>query len=185
MAKGVNTRKRIVDHATRRARTIGLEGLTLGTLASDLSLSKSGLFAHFRSKEDLQLAVLDRAAEQLTLKVIRPAIEQPEGEPRVRALFERYLDWAEREGGCPIVAFSSEMDDRPGPVRNRIVKLTRQLLRFLAGAAKRAVSQGHFARGLDLERFAFEFHGILLSAHMRMRLLEDRSTKRLARKAMA
>ncbi|HEY7028903.1 MAG TPA: helix-turn-helix domain-containing protein, partial [Gemmatimonadales bacterium] len=93
MTKGAQTREHILDHAIRLASETGLEGLTIGTLADDLKLSKSGLFAHFRSKEQLQIQILDHAADVFIQNVVRPALKAPRGEPRLRTLFERWLEW--------------------------------------------------------------------------------------------
>ncbi|HXI20661.1 MAG TPA: hypothetical protein VNH46_06230, partial [Gemmatimonadales bacterium] len=121
MSKGLETRDTILHHATQLASKVGLCGLTIGTLAEDLALSKSGLFAHIGSKEQLQILVLERAAHDFIEAVVRPALREPRGEPRIRALFERWLAW-DRDGllpgGCVFVAAASELDDRPGPVRD-------------------------------------------------------------------
>src|SRR5690349_10613587 len=139
--KGERTRDAILDGALRLASELGLEGLSIGRLAEELDLSKSGLFAHFGSKEDLQIRTLERAAARFGEVVVRPALEAPAGEPRVRALFERWLEWPRRvrqPGGCIFVAAAAELDDRPGPARDRLVALQREWLGTLAGAARRA-----------------------------------------------
>src|SRR3989442_4726407 len=130
MRKGANTRNAILPHATGLASQVGLTGLTIGALADHLRLSKSGLFAHFRSKEALQIQVLEHAAASFVEAVVRPALQQPRGEPRMRALFERWLEWEQAEalpGGCVFVAAASELVDRPGPARDRVVELQRPL----------------------------------------------------------
>src|SRR5215208_6601493 len=114
MAKGDTTRKTILDQAVRLTSIHGIQGITIGQLADDLKLSKSGLFAHFKSKEALQIAVLQRAAERFTDVVIRPALKEARGEPRVRALFDRWMLWSSGEdlpGGCVFVTASVEFDD--------------------------------------------------------------------------
>src|SRR5512132_1431572 len=119
MRKGEATRAAILDRGVRLATQIGLEGLTIGRLATDLGLSKSGLFAHFHSKEALQIQVLDAAAERFVEKVVRPAVRQPRGEPRVMALCDQWLAWAKTTsgpGGCLFVAAAAEFDDRAGAV---------------------------------------------------------------------
>src|SRR5262249_19409534 len=105
LTKGEKTRNRIVDLASRRARVAGLEGITLGPLAEELSLSKSGLFAHFHSKRELQFAVLDRAVEHFVAEVMDPSRKRGSGVPQLLAICERYLKWAQQEGGCPFIAF--------------------------------------------------------------------------------
>lgn len=184
MNKGEATRQRVVEYATKRARRLGLGGITLGTLAEDLSLSKSGLFAHFRSKEQLQLAVLEHSARQFTSLVIAPALSQPRGVPRLHALFSNYMRWSKREGGCPFIAFAGELDDNPGPLRDRLVALTTAWVRLVRRAASEAVKGGEFTRELNVQDFAFEFHSILLGAHMLTRLLGDRGGVRRAQHAL-
>src|SRR5437016_4651213 len=128
MRKGERTRHQILQHALSMASTVGFAGLSIGGLADGLDLSKSGLFAHFQSKEGLQLQVLEYAAGKFVEKVVRPSLTAPRGEPRVRALFENWMKWPRLSGmggGCIFVAASSELDDRPGPVRDRLVELQR------------------------------------------------------------
>jgi AcrR family transcriptional regulator len=117
------TREAILDRAVDLASTQGLEGLTIGRLATDLEMSKSGLFGHFGSKEELQLATIEAASGRFVTEVIQPTLAEPEGAPRLRALARSYLDYLERgvfAGGCFFAAASIEFDDRPGPVGDRI-----------------------------------------------------------------
>ena len=183
--KGEETRQRILDGALALASTQGIEGVTIGDLASALDLSKSGLFAHFRSKEALQIAVLHAAAERFTRWVIVPALKAPRGEPRVQALFDRWLSWGnsdEMPGGCIFITAAAELDDRPGPVREVLVQSQKDLLGTVAQAARIAVEEGHFRADLDLEQFAFELYGILLSFNHSTRLMRDpRATERAKR----
>lgn len=183
VTKGESTRQRIVDRALELASVEGIEGLTLGVLASSLSLSKSGLFAHFRSREALQIAVLQEAAERFRRVVVEPAFRAPRGEPRVRALFERWVAWGEAKfqpGGCVFVASSTELDDRPGPVRDVLVQGQRDWLSALAHAAHIAVEEGHFARALDVDQFAFELYALVTGYTHHHRLLRElRSRERL------
>src|SRR5687768_4103980 len=184
--KGEETRQRILDGALNLASTQGIEGVTIGELASALDLSKSGLFAHFRSKEALQIAVLHVAAERFTRLVIAPALKAPRGEPRVRALFERWLTWVNSEdipGGCIFVTAAAELDDRPGPVREVLVQSQKDLLGTVAHAARIAVDEGHFQADLDLDQFAFELYAILLSFHHATRLMRDPRAKERAQRA--
>src|SRR5687768_6462623 len=116
MRKGEATRQVILDHAATLASEVGLEGLTIGSLAEALNLSKSGLFAHFRSKEALQVQVLEHVAARFVERVVKPALRAPRGEARLRALFDNLLEWPKIEafpGGCPIIAATSELDSRP------------------------------------------------------------------------
>jgi AcrR family transcriptional regulator len=176
MSRGEVTRQSILDHASSLASQLGLEGLTIGRLAQDLDLSKSGLFAHFQSKEALQLQVLDFAAARFIETAIRPALSAPRGEPRLRAVFDRWLGWSTSNGlpgGCFFVAAATELDDRPGPVRDRLVELQKEWLSFLSKGAQMAIDAGHFRDDLDPEQFAHDAYGALLAYHHASRLLRD------------
>jgi AcrR family transcriptional regulator len=176
MRKGDLTRQTIVERAAGLASRIGLEGITIGALAEDLDLSKSGLFAHFRSKEALQVQVLEHAAARFTEVVIRPALATPRGEPRLRALFERWGRWPKESGlpgGCIFVQAAVELDDQPGPVRDVIVKQMRDLLDVVATVARTGVAEGHFREDLDPEQLAHDFYGVILAWHHASRLLRD------------
>jgi AcrR family transcriptional regulator len=181
--KGDRTRETILTHALALATRIGLEGLTIGRLAEDLHMSKSGLFAHFRSKEALQLAALRMASARMVEEVVRPALVVPRGEARVRALFERWLAWEQSPtlpGGCPFLAASFELDDRPGPVRDFVVQTLRDWSDMLAGAARIAVQEGDFRPDLDVEQFAYGCQGIGLAFVHASRLLRDPIARRRA-----
>src|SRR4051812_10971669 len=142
-SKGEATRARIIEHALEHARHVGLESLSIGDLAQELGLSKSGLFAHFGSKERLLLDVLDVAAEHFTDRIFRPAVTQPRGEARLAALFESWLEQIDsRElpgGSCVFMASAFEWDDRQGPVRERVVNHFRTLHATLARAVQIAI----------------------------------------------
>jgi AcrR family transcriptional regulator len=186
MRKGDTTRQAIVDHAVDLARRVGLEGLTIGRLAEDLALSKSGLFAHFQSKEALQVQVLEAAAGRFVDIVVRPVLASPRGEPRVRLLFDRWLDWEGRRqtpGGCLFVHAAAELDERDGPARDRLVSLQRDWLESIATVARGAVREGHFRADLDPDQFAQEFNGVMLAYHQAARLLRDPEAEPRARRA--
>ncbi len=186
MRKGEQTRSAILERALSLATQVGLEGLSIGRLAEDLHLSKSGLFAHFGSKEALQVQTLEQAAEHFSELVVRPALAAPRGEPRVRDLFERWLKWPEamrQPGGCIWVAAAVDLDDRPGPARDRLVQQVGEWLDFLAGAVRIAVEEGHFHRKVDPEQFAFDMYGIMLIYHTTSRLLGDPKALRRARRS--
>jgi len=184
--KGDQTRSSILDQALRLASELGLEGATIGRLAAAADLSKSGLFAHFASKEDLQVRTLEHAAERFVEVVVRPALAAPRGEPRLRALFDGWLRWPHavpQPGGCIFVAAAVELDDRPGPARDRLVRLQREWLDVIAGAVRLAVGEGHFRREVDPEQFAFETYGVMLGCHHATRLLRDPRAEARARRA--
>ncbi len=186
MGKGEQTRDAILERAIRLASEVGLEGVTIGRLADALDLSKSGLFAHFDSKEALQVETLERAAQRFVEVVVRPALAAPRGEARLRALFERWLRWPRvvpQPGGCIFVQASVELDDRPGPARDRLVKLQREWLETLAGAFRVARDEGQLRADVDPQQLAFELYGIMLSCHHQARLLRDRGAEERARRA--
>ena len=185
VSKGDDTRQVILRQALELSSELGLEGLTVGVLAKRVGMSKSGLYAHFDSKEALQSQVLEAAAERFVEVVLRPAIALPRGLPRVEALFHRWVDWsvAELRGGCPFIAASAEYDDRPGPMRDLVVHHLEAVYATISRAAAIAVDEGHFRVDLDIDQFAFEFWGILLSFHHFARLLERDDAQQLASSA--
>jgi AcrR family transcriptional regulator len=177
MSKGDETRQAILSRAFELANVIGVSGLTIGRLAEATGLSKSGLFAHFGSKEALEVAVVEEAARQFVQEVMVPALARPRGEPRVRALYEQWLKWGERDGGCFFVGASAELDDRPGPPRDALARACKDWIDAIATAAQIAITEGHFRSELDARQFAFELYGIMLAAHTFGRFLHERSTR--------
>lgn len=186
MSKGTVTRERIVQQALKEASVQGLEGLSLGQLAEQVGMSKSGLFAHFGSKEELQKQVLAAAAEKFGEIVVKPALTAPRGVPRVRALFEGWLRW-ERDvsvpGGCVFTHASVELDDKPGPVRDALASWQRAWRDTMARAATIAVEEGHFRKDLDTKQFAFRMFGHAFAYYHIKRLLEDADAEKQARSA--
>jgi AcrR family transcriptional regulator len=186
MGKGDERRQLILERAAQTASRLGLEGLTIGRLASDLGLSKSGLFAHFQSKEALQVQTLRHAAELFVDRVVRPALKAPRGERRLRALFERWLVWAEADvlkGGCLFVAAATELDDQDGPARDELVRQQRDWLELIANVARTGIAEGDFRPGLDGEQLAYELYGVMLAYHHARRLLRDPRAPQRARDA--
>jgi AcrR family transcriptional regulator len=176
MSKGTDTRAKIVETALRSASIDGIEGITLGRVASDVGMSKSGLFAHFDSKEALQVDVLNAAAQKFAEVVASPAFKAPRGEPRVRALFERWLEWERHEslpGGCVFMHAAAELDDRPGPAHDALVDWQRRWMETLTRAVQMSVDVGHFRNDLDAALLAFQIHGIVLVYYHAARLLRD------------
>jgi len=176
MRKGQQTRHDILGEAVSLASEHGLEGLTIGSLAARLGMSKSGLFAHFGSKEDLQLATLKDARERFERSVFTPALKAPRGLPRLRELFRRWLAWSDDSampGGCVIIGATTEYDDRPGPVRDSLVTAQQDLRRALARAVDLAIAEGHLRRETDPEQFSFELFAIVYAAHHDRRLLRN------------
>jgi AcrR family transcriptional regulator len=176
MGRGEQTRDAILETALQVASRVGLGGLTIGTLSEELDLSKSGLFAHFGSKESLMLRTLEYAEGRFIEAVVDPALAAPRGEPRLRVLFERTLRWPQlvpQPGGCIFMAASAEFDDRPGPVRDLVRASRRRWRDLVAGAVRRAIDAGHFRRDVDPEQLGFELDGILLAWQHASRLLGD------------
>jgi AcrR family transcriptional regulator len=187
MSKGEDTRSSILRQALDLSSEVGLEGLSLGSLAKLVGMSKSGLYAHFDSKEDLQSQVLDSTARRFVDVVVAPALKKPRGLPRVKALFERWLGWSTNElsGGCPFIAAATEFDDRSGPVRDTVVAHLRDATGTIARAAQISVEEGHFRANLDLEQFAFDFWAILLAYHQFHRLMRQADARKWANRAFA
>jgi AcrR family transcriptional regulator len=173
VSKGQATRQAILERGFTLAAVNGLDGLTIGRLADELDLSKSGLFAHFGSKEALQVAVIEEAARQFVQAVMVPALREPRGEPRVRAMFERWMAWGERPGGCLFVSASSELDDKPGPARDALARTLKDWLDQLAQAARIAVAERHFRADLDPHQFAFDTYSLMLGYQLFSKFLRD------------
>jgi len=184
VSKGEETKAAILDRAVDLASRIGLEGLSIGGLAGETGLSKSGLFAHFDSKQNLQLEVLRTSAERFVSAVVAPALKKPRGVPRIRALFENWFSWAHSmPGGCFFVAAANELDDRPGPLREQLVGYQRDWVGALATAARIAVEEGHFRSDLDVTQFAYDFYSNLLAYHHFSRLMSDKNAEARARRS--
>ena len=179
MRKGEVTRETVLREALAQASRVGLRGITIGSLADSLEMSKSGLFAHFRSKEALQEAVLDHAVEAFSRLVVQPALREPRGEPRLRAVFERWLGWdgdAEyaQPGGCIFITVTTEFDDEPdSPVRDRIVRTQRDLLDSIETVVRAGIAEGHFREDTDPAQVAHELYGIVLGHHFATRMMRD------------
>jgi AcrR family transcriptional regulator len=176
MQKGAQTREAILLEAANLASLVGLHGLTIGTLARHAGMSKSGLFQHFGSKEQLQVDTLKAGVDRFVEMVIRPALKAPRGVTRLRTLFDNWLQWETGQGldgGCLFIAASIELDDQPGPARDFLVEHQRMWLDLIATTARKAVGTGDFKVDLDVEQFAYEFHAILLSFHQARRLMRD------------
>lgn len=183
MAKGEKTRNMILEEAAGLASVCGLEDMSIGKLAKATGLSKSGLFAHFNSKENLQTQVIHWVAEMFTQQVMLPAFSRPRGIPRIRAIFENWKDWIDGDplpGGCIMIACSTEFDDRPGVVRDEIVGMMNELLQSLARAARIAMEEGHFRPDADPRQFAFEFKSLLHGYHLHRRLLKVPDARELS-----
>jgi AcrR family transcriptional regulator len=187
VTKGEKTRAAILETAVDIASVEGLEGLTIGRLANSVSMSKSGLFGHFGSKEELQLATVVAARNIFIQEVITPALQAPRGLQRLWALCDGWLDYMEREvfpGGCFFMSTSVEFDHRPGPVKDAIVENMREWLQYLTGATQMAQSQGEIKTSLDPAQLVFELHGFYMSANWEYQLFDDKTIGKRARLAI-
>jgi len=176
MRKGQLTHQAILDESVQLASRLGLLGLSVGGLADEVEMSKSGLFAHFRSKEQLQLETLGHARRLFIDVVVRPTSSVPDGEQRLRALVDRWLVWADESlgGGCLFVAAAVELDDRPGPLRDALVTSERDWRGLLRSVVQSAVDAGEFSAELDPDQFSYELHALMLAYHHSSRLLTSR-----------
>ena len=181
--KGEMTRAAIVEAALLAASRDGLEGLTIGTLAESMQMSKSGVFAHFGSREELQLAVLKAYVQRFVDEVLRPAVRKPRGLPRLEAILERWVAFLAREmtRGCIMIAGAVEYDDVPGPLHDEMVAIIAGWKRELIRAIRQAVTEGHLLPSLDAQQLVFEIYGLMLAMHQDARLLRSADSAKRAR----
>ena len=185
--KGERTRQSILERAVDLASLEGLEGLTIGRLAEDLKMSKSGLFAHFGSKEELQLATIDTAAQRYIAEIFRPALASPRGYPRLLAVCRAWLSYIRRgvfPGGCFFAAASFEFDSRPGLVRDRVRKLMDEWIGALEKAIRMAQEEGHLSRDVDPADLAFELNALFFGANFSFYLRDDKAAIERAERAV-
>ena len=175
MRKGEQTRAAIVDSALDIASRAGLEGLTIGSLAERMQMSKSGVFAHFGSREDLQIAVLKAYEQRFVEDVLVPALPVRRGLPRLSAIFGRWLDRTAVEAtqGCIYIAGATEYDDRPGTVRDELVKMVRSWQGELLRAIRQAIEMGDLLPDTDPEDLVFQMYGVILVLHHDGRLMRN------------
>jgi AcrR family transcriptional regulator len=184
VGKGEATRQAVLDQAVGIASQIGLAGLTIGTLASQAELSKSGLFGHFKSKEALQLQVLAYARDTFIQEVVHPALATARGEPRLRTLFEKWLVASgDSAPGCLFVSAATEFDDQPGPVRDQLVKDHQDFDEVIAQIFRTGISEGHWRPDADPEQFAQELFGIMLAHFHHVRLMRNPHANERTRRA--
>ncbi|GLQ96133.1 TetR/AcrR family transcriptional regulator [Dyella mobilis] len=166
-SKGAATRELIIDHAYELARQDGLEGLSIGALALGVGMSKSGVFAHFGSREDLQLAVLDAATKRFVEFVLLPAVRQPRGLQRLRAMLERWTEWGRiHQSGCVLISAVAEYDGRDdSPMRQRVKEQQSGWRREIVRAIDQAIDAGDLRSGIDTDQFAFELYSLMLGLH--------------------
>jgi AcrR family transcriptional regulator len=187
LTKGERTRNAILETAARVATEEGLASLSIGRLAEETGMSKSGLFAHFGSKEELQIATVEHAASVVVAEVIEPARDAPRGLARVWALCDRKLDYVEREvfpGGCFFAATSMEFSKRPGPVRDRIEDMLRSWRSYLEHAIEQAQEAGELDSSVSAATIAFQIDAFSEAANSQYQLYRDASVFAEARRAI-
>jgi AcrR family transcriptional regulator len=185
--KGERTRQAILTRAAELATQEGLEALSIGRLAEATGMSKSGLFAHFGSKEELQLATVDHAASLVVSEVIAPARAAPKGLPRVWALCDHKIDYVERQvfpGGCFFAATSAEFNHKPGPVRDRIEEMLRSWRSYLEHAVEQAQASGELDSRVSAREIVFQLDAFAESANAQYQLFRDRAVFDDARRAI-
>jgi AcrR family transcriptional regulator len=173
LAKGQQTRAAIIDAALGLASHMGLEGLSIGALAEVTQMSKSGVFAHFGSREELQISVIREYHAKFEEEVFYPAVREPRGLPRLRSLFERWVKRVsvEIDSGCIYISGAVEFDDRPGPVRDALASMVVAWHGALERAIRLAIDEGHLVPGTDATQMLFELHGLILALHHDARFL--------------
>ena len=174
MSKGFSTREIILKRGFELTSKFGLEALSIGELAKSVGMSKSGLFSHFKSKEKLQMMVMDYAAENFVLKVVKPAVKAERGVPRIRALMDNWKKWSSSylPGGCPFLSAIVEFDDRPGKVRDHIHALQKTMINTFERAVAIAQEEGHLNQALDHRQVAYEIYSNMIGFHIYNRLLK-------------
>lgn len=173
--KGQQTKAAIIDAALAMASHVGLEGLSIGAIAEVMHMSKSGVFAHFGSREELQIAVVREYHERFEREVFRPALAAPRGLPRLRALFDNWMRQTslEIDSGCIYISGAVEFDDRPGPVRDALVDTVNTWQAAVRRAVRLAIDEGHLRADVDPAQIAFEIHGLILALHYEARFLRS------------
>ena len=183
--KGQQTRAAILDAALTLASHMGLEGLSIGALAEVTQMSKSGVFAHFGSREELQISVIREYHRRFEEEVFFPSMNEPRGLPRLRALFERWVRRVsvELDSGCIYISGAVEFDDRPGPVRDALVTMVRAWQQALERAIRIAIDEGHLKPDTDAQQLLFETHVLILALHHDARLMRTPDAPQRARAA--
>lgn len=179
MTKGEDTKQIILDAGLQMATQVGLENVTIGTLAKVTNMSKSGLFAHFQSKENLQIEILGYAAERFSEDVVVHALMKEAGIPRIKALVENWNSFSSKlSGGCIFVSASADFSDRPGKVRDTLLRQQEQWLDSLRRMARSAVRVGDLKEDIDYDQFAFELYSLMLGFHLYYKLLNHKDTQK-------
>ena len=173
LMKGRQTRATILDAALTLASHMGLEGLSIGALAEVTQMSKSGVFAHFGSREELQISVVREYHAKFEAEIFEPSMTAPRGLPRLRAMYDRWFKRVsiEIDAGCIYISGAVEFDDRPGPVRDALVAMVQTWHAALERAIRQSIAEGHLRADTDPQQMLFEVHGLILALHHDARFL--------------
>ena len=187
LRKGQQTRAAIVNAALEQASRAGLEGLTIGALAEQMQMSKSGVFAHFGSREELQIAVLKAYETRFIDEILKPSLHRPRGLPRFLAIVNQWLERTVIEAalGCIWISGASEYDDRPGAVRNELVSMVTGWQQEISRAIEQSIREGHLRRDTDISDLVFGLYGVILVLHHDSRLMRSTQALPRARRAIA
>jgi AcrR family transcriptional regulator len=179
--RSLNTKMTILDTALALVRKIGFKSVSINDLAKEVGMSKSGLFAHFNSKESMHMMILDHAAQSFTQGVFVPAIKQPRGLPRLRAIINNWMNWYgnNNEGGCPFLVAAAEYDGKPGDVKDRLNLHLTQLIKSLTKAVSLCMDQGHLDSKESAEQVAYEIYSLILGALIFNRTLGKKSSMKM------
>jgi AcrR family transcriptional regulator len=186
--QATRTRRQILRVAMDIASAEGLEGLSIGRLAAEMKMSKTGIFSHFGSKRELQLATIEAAKQLFLERIVQPALMEPRGTLRLTAMLHKWIEYVEKivfRGGCFFAAASAEFDSRPGAVRNQIALHTKAWLVGLEDEIRFAISNGQFRSSVDAAQLAFELHAYVQEANWAFKLFNDKSAFERARRAIA
>lgn len=176
-----NKTQMILDTALKMVRNMGFETVSINSLAKEVGMSKSGLFAHFNSKEKMHVMILDHAADVFTDEVLRKAFRESRGVPRLRKIIKNWTSWYKSGGGgtCPFIAASIEYDKKPGPVKELLKKHTRSLTKSLELSVQHCIEEGHFKQDTNSEQVAFEIYSLLCAGLIYHRTMEHESVAKI------
>ncbi|MCB0390497.1 MAG: TetR/AcrR family transcriptional regulator [Bdellovibrionales bacterium] len=185
MIKTDSRKQTILDTALGLVRNMGFESVSIASLAKEVGMSKSGLFAHFNSKEKMHLMILDHAAQTFSDDVFRKSLKVKRGIPRLKAIVNNWLTWYKEDGGgtCPFIAAAIEYDSRPGPVKDKIQQHTNQLIKSLNKSIDLCIEQKDLSSNCDSKKMTFELYSIIIGHLIYLRTLEFKSASQLFRDA--
>lgn len=185
MNKGGETKNNILTIGLEMASQYGLEDVTIGSLAKNMNMSKSGIFGHFQSKENLQVLIINHAVKDFTENVVVPSLKVERGIPRIKVMVEKWINWGNGlKGGCIFVSAGNEFSDRRGPVRDVLLNHQKSWLASLARLADSAIKAGDFRTDIDINQFAFDLYSLLLGFHYYHRMMKDTNTRKKQEKAL-